>query len=125
MQIAPLKKAVQSLKEILKQPINEYVRDGVTQRFEYTFELSWKFMKRYFKEIGREDIPNGPKPVIREAGKEGLINDVESWLDFLEMRNITVHVYNENQAEKVYHSAKTFPSFVDELIKELEKRDVT
>ncbi len=88
------KNALLSLEDILKQPLNEYIRDGVIQRFEYTFELSWKIIARYFKEIGREDLPHGPRPLIKEAGKEGLINDVEAWLRFLESRNKSTHIYN-------------------------------
>lgn len=122
MLLSPLEKSLESLKDILNQPINEYIRDGVIQRFEYTFELSWKTLKRYFKEIGREDIPGGPKPLIREAGKEGLIDDVEKWLDFLEARNKTSHIYNESEAKKVYECAKDFPVFVEKLIKELSSR---
>ena len=123
LSLHPLEKALQSLKDILKQPINEYIRDGVIQRFEFTFELSWKTIKRYFKEIGRDDIPAGPKPLIREAGKEELIANVEEWLDFLEKRNISTHIYNDAQAEQVYNKAKNFPPFVEDLIKRLKDRD--
>ena len=123
MILSPLEKVLESLKDIIKQPQNEYIRDGVIQRFEYTFELSWKTLKRYFKDIGREDIPNGPKPIIREAGKEGLIENVEFWLECLESRNKTTHIYNEKEAVEVYETAKAFPPAVDSLLKRLKKRD--
>ena len=123
LSLMPLKKALTSLEDILGQPMNEYIRDGVIQRFEFTFELSWKMMKRYFKVIGREDLPAGPKPIIREAGKEGLIKDVEEWLIFLEKRNISTHIYNQEQAKDVYAKASAFPPFVQSLIKELNNRE--
>jgi nucleotidyltransferase substrate binding protein (TIGR01987 family) len=91
-------KSLESLKDILNQDMNEYIRDGVIQRFEYSFELCWKSIAKYFKDIGRADIPSGPKPLIREAGKEGLIEDVNAWFDFLQARNSTSHIYNENEA---------------------------
>ncbi len=116
----PLKKALACLEDILGQDMNEYIRDGVIQRFEYTFELSWKLLKRYFKEIGREDIPAGPRPLIKEAGKEGLISDVEIWLKFLESRNKSTHIYNEQEAESVFLEAKNFPSYVQELVDKVE-----
>ncbi len=119
---APLQKALTSLEDILKQPINEYLRDGVIQRFEYTFELSWKLIKRYFDEIGRRDIPAGPKPLIREAGKENLIDSVEMWLEFLEARNKTSHIYNEKEAASVYELAKQFPPYVQVLLNSLDKK---
>lgn len=87
MIISPIRNALTSLEDILKQPVNEYIRDGVIHRFENTFDLSWKMIARYFKEIGREDVANGPRPLLREAAKAGLIDDVESWLEFLEARN--------------------------------------
>jgi nucleotidyltransferase substrate binding protein (TIGR01987 family) len=116
----PLSKALNSLEDILSQEMNEYIRDGVIQRFEYTFELSWKLLKRYFKEIGREDIPGGPRPLIKEAGKEGLIDNVEAWLNFLESRNKTTHIYNEKESIAVYEQAKIFPSYVRKLIAKVE-----
>ncbi|MEI8346319.1 MAG: HI0074 family nucleotidyltransferase substrate-binding subunit [Pseudomonadota bacterium] len=120
--LIPLKSSLKSLQDILRQPINEYIRDGVIQRFEYTFELSWKTIKRYFNLIGREDIATGPKPILREAGKEKLINDVEEWLVFLDKRNTSTHIYNDEQAQEVYNKCKDFPKYVQELIEELERR---
>lgn len=125
LSLTPLKNANQRLEEILKQPMNEFIRDGVIQRFEFTFELAWKTLKRYFKEIGRSDIENGPKPIIREAGAQGLITNVEAWLDFLEKRNMTSHIYSEGEAIKVFEAAKIFPQFVSELIDSLEKKNVS
>lgn len=123
MLFSPLEKALHSLEDILAQPMNEYIRDGAIQRFEYTFELSWKLLKRYFNEIGRQDIAAGPRPIIKEAGKEGLIGDVEAWLEFLEARNKTSHLYNEKEAQSVFDVAKNFPIYVKKLLEEIKKKN--
>ena len=46
MDTTALEKAIERLRDILNQERNEYVRDGVVQRFEFTFELCWKALKR-------------------------------------------------------------------------------
>ena len=38
------------LKEILKEPYSIIIRDATIQRFEYTFEAFWKFIKEYLKQ---------------------------------------------------------------------------
>ena len=48
LSINPLENAVKSLERSLKQEKNEFTRDSTIQRFEYTFELAWKTLKRYF-----------------------------------------------------------------------------
>ncbi len=121
--LTPLKNALKSLEDIILQPVNEYIRDGVIQRFEFTFELSWKTIKRYLKEEGgRPDLQVGPKPIIREAGKAGLIDDVKKWFNFLEARNKSTHVYDEEEANIIYKTALEFPNHVKTLIKNLEKK---
>lgn len=122
LSLKPLEDALESLKDILAQPVNEYIRDGVIQRFEFTFELCWKTLKRYFKLIGRQDLSVGPRPILREAGKAGVISNVDVWLNFLEQRNISTHIYNQMQAEQVYAEAKKFPIYVEELLKNLHER---
>jgi nucleotidyltransferase substrate binding protein (TIGR01987 family) len=59
-------RAIKTLKEILEEPFSNIVRDATIQRFEYTFEALWKFMKEYLKE--REGIIcNSPKSCYRES----------------------------------------------------------
>ena len=50
-----LEKAAASLKQALERPPkNDLERDGVIQRFEYTFELCWKFIRRLLLAMGRK-----------------------------------------------------------------------
>ncbi len=118
--LSSLKLALNSLKDVLKQDYNDYIRDAAIQRFEYTFELAWKAMKRTLKEEGSEI--GSPKQVFRSAFEAKLIDDLEQWFALLKERNLTVHTYNEETAKEVYESAKSFPKVVDQLIYNLENR---
>ncbi|MBI4128210.1 MAG: nucleotidyltransferase substrate binding protein [Parcubacteria group bacterium] len=68
LSLAPLKKAVASLEKALAQTKDEFSRDSVIQRFEYTYELCWKSLKRYLflnAQIEESNIKN----LFREAAK--------------------------------------------------------
>lgn len=82
---------------------NDLLRDGVIQRFEFTFELAWKTLKAVFEEEGLIGS-NSPKTVLREAFAAELIKDDELWLVMLSDRNSTAHIYNEQLAIKICHS---------------------
>jgi nucleotidyltransferase substrate binding protein (TIGR01987 family) len=114
-----LEKALLSLKEILEQPVNKYIRAGTIQCFEYTFELSWKMMQRVLKEQGI--VTGSPMQAFREAEKTKLISNLNFWIEMLKQRNLTVHTYNEDTAEEVYNSIIHFPKKVDELIIRLKE----
>lgn len=116
--LGPLESALASLKDILRQPMDEYRRDGAIQRFEYTFELAWKAMQRSLKEQGL--VTGSPQQVFRASFKAGLISDIDSWMAFLKSRNLTVHTYNRKLADTVFESAKKFPSSVEELLAKLK-----
>lgn len=118
--LTPLKSALESLKKALSQDFNEFTRDAAIQRFEYTFELAWKAMKRALKEEGLET--GSPKQIFRTAFQAKMIDDVETWFGLLKERNLTVHTYNEDTANEVYLSAKSFPPIVEKLIHNLESR---
>ena len=121
LHLKPLRDALSSLEDILKQPMNEYVRDGAIQRFEYTFELCWKSLQRVLKERGVET--GSPTQVLRAAHKEQLIDDIDDWLAFLKARNLTVHTYNQNLAEEVFGEAKRFPARVRKLLKTVKDEE--
>ncbi len=84
-------------------------RDGIIQRFEYTFELSWKMLKRYFEMYGLEKVDTFTnKQFFRLAFEQGLIKNAEVWMGYLQRRNLTSHVYDEEVARKVYSTVNDF-----------------
>ena len=109
-----LAKALKKLNEALKQSETELNRDATIQRFEFTFEMSWKVMHSIIKVTNPKLY--GVKAIIREAANAGLIDDPKAWLDFLEDRNLTVHTYKEELAKQIYANVKKFPKFVEELL---------
>lgn len=108
-----LQKAFSKLKDALRQEINEYIRDSVIKRYEFTFELLWKLIKKLAES---EDLEcYSPKSCFKQAFRMGLIDDETVFLSMLEYRNRTVHIYDEKQAEEVYRFVK------DDGVKALEE----
>ena len=94
--------------------------EGLIQRFEYTFELSWKTLKDYLELKGV--AVQFPRDVIKEAFRAGLLDDGESWIEMLEKRNVLAHTYNETQfRESVTAVRDRFYPRVQDLIKRLEE----
>ena len=77
---------------------NDTVRDGMIQRFEFTFELGWKALKEYMLDAGMQNTLQFPKQVLREAYAAELIDDESVWLDMLNARNQTSHIYDDHTA---------------------------
>lgn len=120
LKLEPLRQAVVSLKTALAQPKDEFVRDAVIQRFEYTFELAWKALKRYLKWYSGIEEYN-IKNLFREAAKEKLIGSVENWFVYHKARNLTSHTYDEATAEETYLIAERFAQDVTVLLNHLEQ----
>ena len=70
------------------------------QRFEYTYELAWKTLQDYIKDIGIPDI-NGPSKVLQEALKMKLITDSSGWSQLKKSREKTSHTYDPETAEEI------------------------
>lgn len=117
IELAELQKAVASLRAALSIPKNDIARDATIQRFEFCIELAWKVAK---KVLGSST--GAPKSIVREMGQDGLIDDVERWLDYVNMRNLTVHTYREALAEEVYAKCRLFLPDAENLLKRLEGR---
>src|SRR3989338_6753760 len=97
-------KAFLLLNEPLKQKnpdkLSDLEEEGVIQRFEYTFELSWKTLRDYMRYGGIEtDLP---RDVIKQAFASGLIKDGQKWIDMLESRNLMSHIYDETAFGNIY-----------------------
>lgn len=119
----PLENALKTLMDAMSPPPrNDRERDGAIQRFEFTFELSWKTIRRCLVALGRSGVSGSPMPVLRDGANEGLIHDVNKWFEFLDARNTSTHVYNAQEAERIYKIAETFTPYVEALLVELRKR---
>jgi len=100
---------------------SELLRDGVIQRFEYTFELAWKSLRRYFRMYAFESIETMTnRQVFRKAAELGLITNVEAWFEYLLDRNQTSHVYDDEIAKDVFESIRPFITDVKILLQNLQ-----
>lgn len=117
--IKPLRDAHDTLCTALAiKPADDIVRDAVIQRFEYTFELAWKNLKRVLEEeYGRREITI--RDMFREGAVIGLLTKPEDWLEFHRARNLTSHTYSRKTAKDVYKIAKRFAKQAAVLISKL------
>jgi nucleotidyltransferase substrate binding protein (TIGR01987 family) len=74
--------------------------DGTIQRFEFTFELFWKSVRRLLARQGVE--VNSPRAVLQQAYGLGWLDDEPEWLQLLDDRNLTSHTYREALAREIY-----------------------
>ena len=127
MDISALQNALKSLKDAYSEynkTENEYVRDSVIQRFEYTYALAVKFIQRYIE----LNIPNQEdlstltfNQLIRQANEMGiLLNDLEQWIIYRQKRNITSHTYNIEKAKEVISIVGKFIEEIEYLITKLK-----
>jgi nucleotidyltransferase substrate binding protein (TIGR01987 family) len=122
--------AVRRLREGLarhqREPADEQLRDGLIQRFEFTYELCHKMLRRYLKETAAspDEVERMPfADLIRTGNAQGLLrSDWPTWRQFREMRARTSHTYDVKVASQV---ASAIPAFVEEsehLYAELQRR---
>ena len=95
-------------------------RDGIIQRFEYSVELLWKIAKVVLSENGV--TATTPKDVVREMASIGWINNPETFINYIKMRNETSHSYKEEVAQLVYSATLEFVKDADALITLLREK---
>ena len=130
MILTSFERAINSLKEAIleynKDKNNSFVRDSVIQRFEYTYELSIKMLKRYLESISsskNEIDMMSFNDIIRKANIKGLLNgNLETWQKYREMRNITSHTYEEEKALEVISIVNNFLYDSEFLLNNLKKK---
>ena len=83
------------------ESLNDLEREGMIQRFKYTFELAWKTLKDRLEHEGIELATVTARTVIREAFAAGMIDDGQGWMDMLKDRNAMTHEYDQAAFEAV------------------------
>jgi nucleotidyltransferase substrate binding protein (TIGR01987 family) len=98
---------------------------GVIQNFEFTYERSWKFIKRWLSEnIGNTHVDGVTRrELFRLAAQSRLIDDVDKWMFYHAARNQASHIYDEEIAQEVFEAAKEFVYTAKELLAQLEARN--
>lgn len=130
LDVSSLTKALATLEEAVnayqKHPENGFIRDAGIQRFEYTYELSYKMLRRYLEmtESTKSIIDDLSFPsLIRLGFERGLLaSEWVVWKGFREARNITTHTYDENKAQDVFEEIPAFLNEVRFLLNELQLR---
>lgn len=132
LDISPLNKAIQRLEEGLRRYQldigDEQVRDGLVQRFEFTYEICHKTLKRYlvlsaasptsFDQISFSDL-------IRSGNQNGLLHgDWPAWRRYREMRSKTSHTYDEAVALEVVAGIPDFLREAHYLAAQLQARNL-
>lgn len=102
--------------------LDEIVKEGLIQRFEYTHELAWNVMKDYAEYQGIQNI-GGSRDATREAFSMQLIRQGQVWMDMIQSRNKTTHTYNQETADEIYAQiiSAYFPAF-EEFEKIMEEK---
>ncbi len=129
-EITPFLRAIQRLEEGLTRyeldTSDAQIRDGLIQRFEFTYEQAHKILKRYleFASANPEQFDSMIfQDIIRTGNEQGLLlGEWVDWRRYREMRSKTSHAYNEDAALKVVEVIPRFLKEVVYLYQKLEER---
>jgi nucleotidyltransferase substrate binding protein (TIGR01987 family) len=102
------------LEEALRLEKNGIVRDSAIKRFELCFDLAWKCIQVLAREEGVEC--NSPRSCLKTAFQLGFLDYDEVWMEMLEDRNQTVHIYKEAYADEVYARLPRYAGLLARLV---------
>ncbi|NRQ41676.1 nucleotidyltransferase substrate binding protein [Rheinheimera sp. YQF-2] len=130
LDISPLMNAIARLSEGLqryRQDISDIqIRDGLVQRFEFTYEISHKMLKRYLEQSSASPDQFDVMPfadLIRTANEQGLLQgDWPAWRGYRDMRSKTSHTYDEDIALQVVAGIPAFLAEAQFLATQLTER---
>ena len=119
LDFAPLGRAIDRLEEGLQQassrPDDGLLRDGVIQRFEFTYELCWKLLLQHLESVWPDpsELEGVSFPALIRHGRDhGLLRSgLELWKDFRQARGVTSHIYDEDKSLEVF---AMIPGFLEE-----------
>ncbi len=136
LDLSSLQNAISQLEDALdifasdlaeKNPrLKRHLRAAVIQAFEFTYELSFKMLKRHLALTS-----TNPKEfdymyfddVVREAFRQSLVQaEISVWRDFRRNRGITSQTYDEEKANEVLRSVPAFLIEARYLLKQLQNK---
>ncbi len=98
--------------------LSELEKEGLIQRFEYTYELAWKTLQDFLRYKGYIDFA-GPNATLSLALQDGYITDADGWRKMKKSRELMSHTYDEGQINQI---ASDIANIFVHLLKELNIR---
>ena len=111
--------------EMDPQTLSQLEKEGIIQRFEYTFELAWKTLKDKMEFDGIVLDQISPRAVVREAFTAKYIDDAGTWLKMIGDRNLMSHTYDFAKFEAVIETIRVaylplldewYTSLIEEIV---------
>ena len=129
-----LLKAYSSLQNIIKklqnqqrvsEELREIYRDSLIKRFEFSYDLTWKYLK-YFLEENYGIVVNSSKTVFRECLGQKIINEEELklLLKMVDDRSVTSHIYNESFAQEISERIIVYFNFLHEFVRAIKPKKI-
>ena len=130
LDLSPLVNAVGRLAEGLarysKDVSDTQIRDGLIQRFEFTYELSHRTLRRYLQRISASPEAFDQmtfQDLVRSGNEQSLLRaDWPEWRRYRDMRARTSHTYVASVAEQVVSCIPDFLAEVTSLRDQLRQR---
>lgn len=98
--------------------LSDLEKEGLIQRFEYTYELAWKTLQDFLRYKGYVDFA-GPNATLSLALRDGYLTDADGWRKMKKSRELMSHTYDEARADDV--AADILGGYVH-LLEQLEIR---
>lgn len=137
LELASFQKAVEQLETSLSYAVSESAkqdfklflqfRNSVIQCFEFTYEISWKMLKRFLEKTApTPDLVDqfSFNDLIRVGAEQGFILNPKAWFGFRKLRNIASHTYEDKTAQQVYEAAPLLLKEATFLFQQLNTRNV-
>ncbi|SFX25253.1 nucleotidyltransferase substrate binding protein [Marinospirillum alkaliphilum] len=97
---------LRSALELDAASLSQLEKEGIIQRFEYTFELAWKVLKYKMEADGLVLDQISPKSIIRQAYSAKYLDQAELWLQMIGDRNLMSHTYDFTKFEAVIQTLR-------------------
>ena len=119
--LAKLEEAQNSLPALVSSGLEDVYLDLIVKRFEFTYEMSWKAIKRVLSMLGLDEAKS-PRACFKEAFAQGLLTDQNIWLDMIEMRILSSHTYDELEIQQLKSKLPAYTIAFKELVQNLNNQ---
>ena len=110
--------ALERENEIKEDGFGDLFLDLTIKRFEFTYEMAWKALKRYLEFLGFD--PKNPRATFKEGYAQNILEDESVWLEMIEQRNLSSHIYDEYEMTQIVQKADMYKKAFIGLKEKLE-----